>query len=154
MKKPNIKKESRILQYSIVIFWALFWFFNVIDKLITSPTLFWAGKNRLAQFGDYFASIGIEHAGVAFTTLIFTTVLELIAFVLAGASLWFMVHKHQKESHLFFFWATVTGLVIFSFFAIGDQVFGDRMELWEHTMYWVAILVSWIAYLYLPTAKR
>ena len=42
------------------------------------------------------------------------------------------------------------GCVIFSFFAIGDQVFGDRGELLEHTIYWMALIVSWGAYKFLP----
>ena len=42
------------------------------------------------------------------------------------------------------------GLVIFSFFAIGDQIFGDRVELQEHTTFWMALIISWGAYIYFP----
>lgn len=31
-------------------------------------------------------------------------------------------------------------------FALGDQVFGERSELLEHTIFWAALFISWRVY--------
>ncbi len=142
--------EGRIIQIGVVLYWTLFWFLNFIDKLITEPTYIWAGRNRLAQFMDYFASIGVDDPRIPHAVFVKTTVAELIAFVLCAGALYFLLKKKNEKAHAWFFWGTLVGLVIFSFFSIGDQIFGDRVELWEHTQYWIALIVSWAAYIYFP----
>ena len=32
-------------------------------------------------------------------------------------------------------------LLIYRFFGIGNQIFGDRVELFEHTTYWIALSI-------------
>jgi hypothetical protein len=109
----------------------------------------WQGS-ACAQFVQYLSSIGIENQGVAWGFLILVTLGEAIAFLLMVISLKHLFSGDEKKAHDFFFWGTFSGLAIFSLFAIGDQVFGDRHELLEHTTYWIAIIVSWGAYTYFP----
>lgn len=149
----NAKIEDRVIQFGIVVFWALFWLFNVIDKFIGEPIFLWVGKNRFVQFENYFSSIGIESSIAVSGFLIFVTIAEIIALVLVGAALWHLIRKNEQKAHSFFFWGTFAGLAIFSFFAIGDQIFGDRVELWEHATFWMALIVSWGAYVYFPKAR-
>jgi len=146
--------ESKVIQFGIIIFWFLFWLFNVIDKFIGDSTFFWVGKDRLAQFIKYFSSIGIENPSVAFAFLVFVSIAEIIALVLVAGALWQLTRGNEQKTHQFFFWGIFFGLVIFSFFAIGDQIFGDRHELLEHTTYWVALIVSWGAYKYFPKSDN
>ena len=126
----NVKgNEARILHWSIVLFWSLFWFFNVMDKFIGGPTFLWFGEDRFAQFVKYFTSIGIEHPNVAWGFLVFTTILEVIAFLLLTPPLWCLIQGKDEKAHSFYFLGTLVGLAAFTFFGVGDQVFGDRREL-------------------------
>ena len=34
----------------------------------------------------------------------------------------------------------------FTFFSLGDHLFGDRFELLEHTLFWFVALASWVAF--------
>jgi len=43
----------------------------------------------------------------------------------------------------------ITGLLLFTFLTLGDQTFGDRFQLLEHTIFWVAVLVSWGAFVWI-----
>tara|TARA_Y100000310_G_C20519266_1_gene732822 strand:- start:113 stop:580 length:468 start_codon:yes stop_codon:yes gene_type:complete len=153
MKLLTSNTEGKVIRFGIVIFWTLFWLFNVIDKFIGSSTFLWVGRDRLPQFVKYFSSIGIENQSVAFGFLTFITIAEVIAFILLVIALWHLVLKNNQKARTFFFWGTFTGLAIFSLFSIGDQIFGDRHELLEHTIYWVALIVSWWAYAYFPKSK-
>ena len=151
MNTPHIAHyEGRLIRIGTVGFWALYWLLNTIDKVINKPTFLWVGKDRLTQFKEYFSSIGLEDPGIAFGFLIFVALAEAIIFVLVAVALWFLLVKNEQMAHKFFFWGTFAGLAIFSFFTIGDQIFGDRGELLEHTIYWVALIVSWGAYMYFP----
>ena len=127
----------------------MFWLFNVIDKFIGGPTFLWVGKDRLAQLVQYFASIGIENPNVALAFLIFVTIAQIIALSLMALTLWHLTFGTDSRAGHFFFWGTVAGLFMFTFFSIGDQIFGDRAELLEHTTFWMAVLVSWGAYTYI-----
>ena len=149
MQKKPTNSEGRILQYGIVGFWLLFWLFNVIDKFIGGSIFLWVGKDRLAQLVQYFTSIGIENPNAALGFLIFITVVQIIALSLLALTLWHLTLGTDSKAHRFFFWGTVAGLFMFTFFSIGDQIFGDRAELLEHTTFWMAILVSWGAYTYI-----
>jgi hypothetical protein len=142
--------EGKVIQFGVVGFWALFWLFNVIDKFIGSSTFLWVGKDRFAQFVKYFSSIGIENPNVASAFLVFVTIIQIIALFLTAAALWHLIVGKDDKARHFFFWGTFAGLFILSFFAIGDQIFGDRVELWEHTTFWMALIISWGAYMYFP----
>ncbi|MDA1335131.1 MAG: hypothetical protein O2794_03935 [bacterium] len=138
--------EDRIIRFGIIIFWFFYWLLNVVDKFIGEKTFLWVGKDRFAQFVDYFSSIGLENIIFAQTTLVVSTVLELLAFVFAGFALKFFLEGDRRQARGAIFWSILTGLITFSFFAIGDQIFGDRVELLEHTTYWIALVISWFVY--------
>ena len=142
------KKENEIIRYAIISFWWFFWLFNIIDKVIGGTTFLWVGKDRFSQFVEYFSSIGIENTTVAFSVLLFTALIELVVLVFFTGALTHEVAKKEKEAGVLFFWGIIFSLFIFTFFVIGDQVFGDRAELLEHSLYWVALLVSWAVYKY------
>ena len=148
MGKYLSKLEGIIIQLGVLVFWFLFWLLNVIDKFIGDRTFLWAGKDRLNQFIEYFSSVGIENPITAQGFLIFITIAEILALILIAISLWYFLKRNPQKTHDFFFWGTFIGLAIFSFFSIGDQIFGDRHELLEHTTYWMALIISWGAYTY------
>ncbi len=143
-------KENMVIKFGIVLFWTAFWLFNVIDKFIGGYTYFWVGRDRFAQIFKFFSSLGVESFGLAFGALIATTILEILAFVFVAAALIKLIERKEERATTLFFYGSLAGLVIFSFFAIGDQVFGDRFELLEHTIFWIAIVISWGAYIYYP----
>ncbi|MDA1060832.1 MAG: hypothetical protein O3B47_03495 [bacterium] len=146
-------KEARIIQVGIVLYWVFFWFLNVVDKFIGEATFLWVGKDRLGQLVKYFSSIGIENDFIALNVLRLTTFLEILAFFFVLLALIYQLIGNKKRAYNLFFLGTLFGLIIFSFFSIGDQVFGDRAELLEHTTYWIALIISWGAYIYFPKAK-
>ena len=146
MKSLSQHSRGRLIRLAIVGFWLLFWLFNVIDKIISEPMFLWAGKDRVTQFIEYFSSIGIENINIVLGSLVFISIFESAAFLFLAGSLWRLLRNNEKEARAWFFWGTLVGLATFTFFAIGDQVFGERGELLEHTIFWAALLISWRAY--------
>jgi len=144
--KFSEKKENKIIRLGIIGFWWFFWLFNVVDKLIGGKTFLWVGKDRFTQIVNYFDSVGIENIAVASVFLVFISVVEFIALVFATHALWHILLGHEQKAHSALFISILISLFIFSFFAIGDQIFGDRVELLEHTIYWIALVVSWFIY--------
>jgi len=142
----NIHTENNIIRLGIIIFWWLFWLFNVVDKFIVSEGVMWVGKNRAEQFMDYFSSIGIEGTTVPYLTLSFVTALEVVALIFTTLALWYFFKGKKDKARAGLFWGILTSLFIFSFFAIGDQIFGDRVELLEHSIYWIGLVISWFIY--------
>ena len=45
-----------------------------------------------------------------------------------------------------FFVGVLLTMATFTFFSLGDHLFGDRFELLEHTLFWFISLVSWVAF--------
>ena len=140
------KVQNHILQFGVILYWTLFWFFNSVDKIIGGTAEFWVGKDRLTQFTDYFATIGMAESWVPLFTLYVVSVAEIAATALLVIALVQFIRKEKVAADALFFWGTFIGLLIFSLFSIGDQVFGDRVELLEHSIYWIALVVSWGAY--------
>ncbi|MCH8844764.1 MAG: hypothetical protein IID61_17515 [SAR324 cluster bacterium] len=138
--------ENKIICLGIIVFWWLFWLFNVIDKFIGGKTFLWAGKDRYAQLVAYFSLIGVDNSVVIFASLFITTLLEVLALLFATFALAYCIAGNKKIAHGALFLTILTSLAIFSLFAIGDQVFGDRFELMEHTLYWIAFVFSWFLY--------
>jgi hypothetical protein len=138
------KEAERICSFTFV-FWWVFWLFNVIDKIIPGRIYLWTGKDRLWQFGGYFRSIGVSEAWVPKLFLLFVSVVEAAILIFLTIAIWNrFVSKNREGSFRWFFRAMWTALFIFSFFSIGDQIFGDRFELLEHTLLWISTMVSWI----------
>lgn len=150
MKTSDVGIEGQIIRFGIVSFWSIFWFLNVVDKFIGGYTYLWVGKDRFAQIGKFFASIGVDAPAYPLGALVFITILEIAAFVLITAALVKLIQKKEPRARTLYFYGTLVGLIIFSFFSMGDQIFGDRFELLEHTIFWISIIVSWGAYILFP----
>jgi hypothetical protein len=142
--------KGRIIQLGIVSFWVLFWLLNVADKLIGEPGFLFVGTDRFALFFKFFGSLGIESIPLPLVALAITTVIEISALILSGATLLYLLRQNDEKARNFFFWGTFAGLILFTFFIIGDQIFGDRVEVLEHSLFWVILIISWAAYTYLP----
>jgi len=140
------KTENWIIRFGIILFWTLFWGLNFIDKLLPAGFL-WVGRERTEQFTSYFLSIGLSNPLFAETTLMIISIFELVAFVFMVTSL-FYFFRNQEKAHQALFWGIFTSLLIFSFFTIGDQVFGNRTELLEHSIYWISLVISWFIFRY------
>lgn len=141
---------SFVVRGGILLFWTMFWLFNVVDKFIAGPQFLFVGRDRFAQVIKFWNSIGIQDPFIPNASLIFASLLELAAFVFAALALMQLFREKEEEAQTLFFWCSFAGLAVFSFFAIGDQIFGDRFELLEHTLFWITIIASWGAYVYYP----
>ena len=137
---------GQILRFSILIYWSIFWLFNVIDKLIGGSIFLWVGRDRFAQFQKFFASAGLDSPIIADTALIVAAGLEVFAFVLFAGALLHFLKNRLETSRLWFFLGIIFTLVTFTIFSIGDHIFGDRFELLEHTLFWFITLISWFVY--------
>ena len=130
----------------ILVFWTCFWLFNVVDKAIGGSTFLWVGRDRFAQFQKYFASAGLESPWIADLALYVAAALEVFALVFFAGALWNFVARRVNEARSWCFIGIVVTLVTFTFFSIGDHLFGDRFELLEHTLFWFVTLASWGVY--------
>lgn len=148
--QATIGPKGKIIQLGIIGFWVLFWLLNVVDKLIGKPGFLFVGTDRFAQFFKLFSSLGIESISLPLVALAATTLIEISAFILVGAALFYLLWQNDGKARNFFFWGTFAGLALFGFFILGDQIFGDRAEVLEHSIFWALLLVSWAAYTYLP----
>ncbi len=140
------KREGWVIQCGIIVFWWLFWLLNVIDKLVTQPRVFWVGENYVDEFVELFGKIGMEGSPVPIVLLMLVTVMELFAFIYLSVALVRFLRRDRKRAHHYLFMGILVSLVVFSFFTIGDQFFGERADLLEHTLYWLAFIISWFAY--------
>lgn len=139
-------RESKIFSVLVLAYWSFFWLLNFVDKIIVGPANLWNGKDRVTQFSDYFASINIHSDLLVWLLIGVITILEFAAFLLVAAALVNLVRNRSDVARSFFFWGTAAGMVIFTSFSVGDQIFGDRPELWEHGAFLLLIMVSWFAY--------
>ena len=79
-KNNNISK-NQLIRYAILVYWSIFWLFNIIDKLIGGSLFLWVGRDRFAQFQKFFASAGLESPIIADIALVIAAGLEVFAFV-------------------------------------------------------------------------
>lgn len=140
------KREHFIIRSGLILFWLIFWGLNVIDTFIGQTAYLWVGKDRLSEFVQFFSSIGIVNPLVAQYFLIVTTILQIITVVFLIFALIRLWQGSAKQARANYFWGTFIGLVMFSYFTIGDQMFGGSEMLWQHTMYWLTLVISWGAY--------
>ena len=131
---------------AILVFWTCFWLFNVVDKAIGGSTFLWVGRDRFAQFQKYFTSAGLESPLIADAALYVAAALEVFALVFFAGALWNFAARRISEARSWCFIGIVITLVTFTFFSIGDHLFGDRFELLEHTLFWFVTLASWGVY--------
>ena len=143
----NNPSTNRIIRFSILFYWSIFWLFNIIDKAIGGSIFLWVGRDRFAQFQKFFASAGLDSPVIADVALIIAAGLEIFAFIFSLGALIFFLRKKVDKGRSWFFIGTVFTLITFTIFSVGDHIFGDRFELLEHTLFWFLTLFSWIVFI-------
>jgi hypothetical protein len=135
-----------LIRYFILIYWILFWLFNVVDKIIGGAHFLFVGKDRFAQMQRFFDSIGLDNPIIANIALIITSGLEIFAFVFFTGALFHFKRKNVDTSRSWFVIGIFFTLTTFTYFSIGDQIFGDHFELLEHGLFWFITVLSWIIF--------
>jgi len=148
MDNTSLKSRStqQLLRYAILLYWSIFWLFNLIDKAIGGAHFLWVGRDRFAQFQKYFASVGLDSPHIANAALAVAAALEAFAFVFFAGALLHELRDRTESSHRLALIGTLFTLGTFTFFSIGDHWFGDRFELLEHTLFWFVSLASWVVF--------
>jgi len=141
-------RENKLIQYLILIHWTLFYATTVIDKIVPDVYPLWVGADFYTLFIKFFASLGLTDPIFATVALAGISFLEIVAFVCFLFSLLNLYKGKDKISEQWFYRGVSFSVLIFSFFSIGDQVFGDRFTLLEHTIFWIILVVSWVVYKY------
>ena len=141
-------KENKLTQYSILIYWTCFSAFTVIDKIIPDVYPFWVGADFYTLFIKFFSSLGITNPIFPTIALAGVSFAEIMAFVCYLFSLFNLFTGKEKQSEQWFFMGISFSALLFSFFSIGDQVFGDRFTLLEHGVFWMVLIVSWVFFKY------
>lgn len=141
-------KENKLIQYLVLIHWTFFYAITVIDKIIPDVYPLWVGADFYTLFIKFFASLGLTDPIFATIVLAGISFLEIVAFVCFLFSLLNLYNGKDKISEQWFYRGVSFSVLIFSFFSIGDQVFGDRFTLLEHTIFWIILVVSWVVYKY------
>ena len=73
--------STQLVRYAILLYWSIFWLFNILDKVIGGAHFLWVGRDRFAQFQKYFESVGLGAPVVANLALVVTAALEAFAFL-------------------------------------------------------------------------
>lgn len=135
--------ERRILRTSILSFWTLFWGLSVLDKIIPDVHFLWVGKDFFALFVKFFGSLGLSDPLFATFALAAVSGLEAINFSFYVAAMVRHLQRNEQATDRWFFRAILTSLVLFTLFSIADQVFGDRFQLLEHSLFWMVLIGAW-----------
>jgi hypothetical protein len=141
-------KENRIIQYFVLIYWTFFSATTVIDKIIPDVYPLWVGADFYTLFIKLFASLGIKDPLFATVALSGISFIEIVAFVCYFFALINLVGKKDRISEQWFYRGISASVLLFSLFSIGDQVFGDRFTLLEHSIFWIILIVSWAIFKY------
>lgn len=136
------------MQYLIVIHWVFFYATAVVDKIVPDVYPLWVGADFYMLFIKLFASVGLTDPVIATMALAVISCLEIVAFVCFLFCLFNVYRGKAQFAEQWFYRGISFSVLIFSLFSIGDQVFGDRFTLLEHTIFWIILVVSWIAYKY------
>ncbi|MGQ0760674.1 MAG: hypothetical protein ACT4OT_01455 [Acidobacteriota bacterium] len=138
------------LEYILYLFWALFWTLNGLDKFFNGTMrqtpagqkeFGWFGVTRDQKFIDYFAKLFLPE-GVALTFLYIFAVVEII---IGLTFLMLLVYRRMPKVYRRLVFKA--SMFIFLCFSVGDILFGDRMELWEHGTFMVLTLVTYQMYI-------
>ncbi len=141
-------KEKKLIQYLILIHWTLFSATTVIDKIVPDVYPLWVGADFYTLFIKFFASLGLTDPIFATIALAGISFLEIAAFVCFAFSLLNLYKVKDKIAEQWFYRGIGFSILTFSLFSIGDQVFGDRFTLLEHTIFWIILIFSWVIYKY------
>ncbi len=134
----------RALHAIAVGYWAMFWSMNGLDKFLNRSDvgpLFWYGKDRADQFGEYFTRLEWSPEAIH-PLLVFAGIWELaIALPLIVAMIAAFAKPASDLSRSASNWGYVlTGLTLIGF-SLFDIVAGDRAELREHGLYLALMFV-------------
>jgi hypothetical protein len=138
------------LEYILYIFWGLFWTLNGMDKFFNGtmtqtangPREFgWFGVTRDQKFADYFARLYLPK-WTAVTVLYTFAILEIVV-----GLLFFAILIYRKMPSAYRRLVFKLSMFIFLVFSVGDILFGDRQELWEHGTFMVLTLVTYQMYI-------
>ena len=143
---------QQLVRYAILLYWSIFWLFNIVDKAVGGAHFLWVGRDRFAQFQKYFESVGLGAPVVANLALVVTAALEAFAFLFFAGALVHELKRNVNAARRWSFLGTLFTLGTFTFFSIGDHWFGDRFELLEHTLFWFISLASWVVLIRLEAA--
>ncbi len=116
-------------------FWLVFWLMNGLDKFFNQPNFF--GVTRDGMFIEYFSRIDLPES-VALFALYSIGVAEValgVSFIVA------LMFRERFKTLIVNNLEVALG--IFVLFALGDILFGDRKELWEHGCYIGLIIMSY-----------
>lgn len=141
-------KEKKLIQYLILIHWTFFYATTVIDKIVPDVYPLWVGADFYTLFIKFFASLGLTDPIFATIALAGISFIEIVVFVCFLFSLINLYKGKDKISEQWFYRGIAFSVLLFSFFSIGDQVFGDRFALLEHGIFWIILAVSWVVYKY------
>ena len=147
-------KEKTLTQYFILVYWIFFGGLTVVDKLIPDVYPYWVGADFYTLFVKFFASLGIANPIFATIALAGVSAVEVVVFVCYLLAFYNLYKGKDTGSAQWFFRGVALSVLLFSLFAIGDQVFGDRNQLVEHTIFWISLIVSWIVYKYNVQAEE
>jgi hypothetical protein len=137
------------LEYILYLFWALFWL-NGLDKFFngtvvqtpSGPKEFgWFGVTRDQKFIDYFAKLYLPK-WTALSFLYTFAVLEIIV----GLT-FLLILLWRKMPSVYRRLVFKASMLIFLIFSVGDILFGDRQELWEHGTFMVLTLLTYQMYI-------
>src|SRR5260370_9578260 len=138
------------LEYILYLFWALFWTLNGLDKFFngtvvqtpSGPKEFgWFGVTRDQKFIDYFAKLYLPK----WTALSFLYTFDVLEIIVGLTFL--LILFWRKMPSVFLRLVFKASMLIFLIFSVGDILFGDRQELWEHGTFMVLTLLTYQMYI-------
>ena len=124
----------------------------IVERVHPMQPQGWYGVTRDAKFVAYFRTLHLP-AGVALATLYTIGVIQLLLGGLFLALLYCCAQRPSSQPRNRAFQTRATHRVafkasalVFYVFCVGDVLFGDRMELWEHGTYLLLTLITWQAW--------
>lgn len=133
------------------LFWFFFWTLNGLDKFFNGTpeqhaeygkfVRGWFGVNRDDKFIHYFDRLGLSD-WMALTSLYVFAIVEIFAGLMF---IWIYFKRNPRSSVVRL--AFKIGILLFMAFSIGDILFGDRLELWEHGTFFILTLLTYQLYL-------
>lgn len=137
LERINDRLSSRII---LLAFWASFWLLNGLDKFLNYEFFF--GVTRDTQFIDYFSRLNLPPTAALVSLYVFG-----VAEITLGLSFLYIMIRRQASpviNRLNF----KASMLLFFAFSIGDILFGDRRELWEHGTFLILVIVSFRFFLF------
>ena len=141
-------KEKRLIKYFVLLYWTFFTATTVIDKIIPDVYPLWVGADFYTLFVKLFASLGLKDPIMATIALAGVSLIEIISFACYSFSLYNLFIGKDNRSEQWFYRGISFSVLLFSLFTIGDQIFGERSTLLEHSIFWVILIVSWAVFKY------